>query len=371
MLWLTLSILFVYALLLAFYLRGWKAAGEIALKDKEHSSPFLSVVVAARNESANIEILLSALQQQTLSAERFEVIIVDDYSDDDTAAKVKAFGMPNLRLMQPLADALHSSKKKAIEAGVAAAKGNYIVTTDADCLPHTGWLQTIYETIQTTGASFIAAPVKFSHTNFFEVFQCLDFIVLQGITSASVHTKLHAMCNGANLAYSKTAFEKVDGFKGIDLVATGDDMLLMHKIWKLDPSKVVYLKDREAIVSTAPMPTLNQFLMQRRRWASKTFVYQDARIIAILLFVFALNLYLFGLAIAAILIPQLWWTWLIAIIVKTIVEWPFTSQVASFFGEKKLMRYFLFFQPFHIAYTVIVGAVSQFGKYEWKGRKTK
>jgi len=371
MLLLTLSILLVYALLLAFYLRGWKAAGEIKLKDQEDGPLFLSVVVAARNESANIESLLRALQQQTLSPQRFEVIIVDDYSEDDTAAKVKSIPMPNLRLTQPLADALHSSKKKAIEAGIALASGNYIVTTDADCLPHPEWLQTIYQTLQTTGASFIAAPVKFSHSNFFEIFQCLDFIVLQGITAASVQTKLHAMCNGANLVYSKKAFEDVRGFEGIDTVATGDDMLLMHKIWKLDPSKVIYLKDQRAIVSTAPMPSVDQFLMQRRRWASKTFVYQDARIIAILLFVFALNLYLFSLAITAIFIPKLWLTLLIALIAKTIVEWPFTSHIASFFGEKKLMRYFLFFQPFHITYTVVVGAISQFGKYEWKGRKTK
>ncbi len=68
------------------------------------------------------------------------------------------------------------------------------------------------------------------------------------------------MCNGANLAYKREVFYEVDGFKGIDNIASGDDMLLMHKIWKRYPNQIGYLKAKEAIVETEAAPTWKAFL---------------------------------------------------------------------------------------------------------------
>ncbi|MDQ6608697.1 MAG: glycosyltransferase, partial [Bacteroidota bacterium] len=219
-------------------------------------------------------------------------------------------------------------------------------------------------------AVFIAAPVKFLHDNsLLQIFQALDFITLQGITAASVSANFHTMCNGANLAYTKEVFERVNGFEGIDKVATGDDMLLMYKIWKKKPDKVYYLKSDDAIVSTEPAKRWKEFFMQRKRWASKTLVYDDYRIILVLVFILLLNVLFFVLLIAAF-INKIYWIHFISFLVgKTIIEWPFVSSVAKFYGEEKLMRYFFFIQPLHAFYTVVVGLLSQFGKYEWKGRK--
>ncbi len=62
---------------------------------------------------------------------------------------------------------------------------------------------------------------------------------------------------------------------------------------------------------------------------------------------------------------------LIFLVGKTAVELPFVYDVARFYGKQKLMRYFFFFQPLHILYTVLIGVLSQTGKYEWKRRRTK
>ena len=86
------------------------------------------------------------------------------------------------------------------------------------------------------------------------------------------------MCNGANLAYERKLFYEVDGFAGIDHIASGDDMLLMHKIAKKYPGKIYYLKSVDAIVSTHPMQSWKQFFNQRIRWASKATHYDDKRI---------------------------------------------------------------------------------------------
>ena len=67
---------------------------------------------------------------------------------------------------------------------------------------------------------------------------------------------MHNMCNGANLAYEKKVFYEVGGFEGIDKIASGDDMLLMHKIQKIYPDKIGYLKSADVIVKTQPCQKL-------------------------------------------------------------------------------------------------------------------
>lgn len=298
--------------------------------------------------------------------------MVDDFSTDATASIVRNFPSPNFLLIRPDTAPELSSKKRSIEVGIQKAKGELIVTTDADCIPPQHWLETINDFYVTKNATFIAAPVKFSHDqSLLQLFQSLDFLTLQGITAASVSANFHTMCNGANLAYQKQAFANVNGFEGIDKVATGDDMLLMYKIWKQQPQKVFYLKNKEAIVTTQPMLSWKGFLMQRKRWASKTLVYDDYRIIAVLTFVYLFNCFFIALVIASLFNSFFWWYVLGFWVIKTVIELPFIYSVADFFGEKKIVKFLFLFQPLHIFYTVLIGFISQFGKYEWKGRKTK
>jgi cellulose synthase/poly-beta-1,6-N-acetylglucosamine synthase-like glycosyltransferase len=363
---------FLYSLLLFYYYKGWHKGAEFTTGPVAKDPVFISVVVAARNEEKNIGALLRALEQQTFPTAHFEVIVVDDFSSDATASTAGANQLQNFAIIQPSVAADYSSKKKAIEAGIARAKGDIIVTTDADCIPTPQWLHVIHGYYSKTDASFVAAPVKFFYnSSLLQIFQALDFLILQGITAASAASGFNAMCNGANLSYKKQSFKNVNGFEGIDKVATGDDMLLMHKIAKMEPGKVHYLKSKDAIVSTEPMATWKDLLMQRRRWASKTFLYDDYRLIVVLVFVYVFNFFFFVLIFLSISNPANWWYVLSFWVLKTGIEWPFVHAVARFYNEQKLLNYFFFLQPLHILYTVVVGALSQFGKYQWKGRRTK
>jgi cellulose synthase/poly-beta-1,6-N-acetylglucosamine synthase-like glycosyltransferase len=185
----------------------------------------------------------------------------------------------------------NSYKKKAIEYAVEQASGNWIVTTDADCIVPPYWLHSLNTFIHTRSLVLVAAPVKFTNTgSFISVFQCLDFMTLQGITAASVHHNFHSMCNGANLAYNKKVFNDVLGFAGIDNIASGDDMLLMHKVYKKYPGQVGFLLSAATVVETLPMPNWKAFLNQRIRWASKANKYDDKRIFWVLVLVYLFNL---------------------------------------------------------------------------------
>ena len=298
----------------------------------------ISIIIPARNEEENIGVLLAALQKQTYPAALYEVIVVDDHSSDKTAAVVQRY--PGVKLLQLKEENINSYKKKAIETGITAATGDMIVTTDADCIANPGWLQTIAAFKKETNAVFIAAPVVLNGNNsLLQIFQVIDFIVLQAITGASVHKKIHSMSNGANLAYERKVFYDVNGFEGVDHIASGDDMLLMHKIWKQYPEEVHYLKSKDAIVSTQPMKTWKDFFNQRIRWASKAKKYDDKRIIAVLLLVYLFNLSFISLAVAGFFCYY-YWLWLGGFwVAKTIVEWPLVYSASVFFDKKKILKY--------------------------------
>lgn len=394
-----LGILFiVYAVLIGYYRRGW-AEIPVFTADPSGFTAFtadgrprytrISVLVPARNEAAGIAHCIAGLAAQSYPKDRYEVIVIDDHSADGTGDIVRATRVPGLALRcLRLADVLVSGegvgrayKKLAIGAGIAAAAGDLIVTTDADCRFDPGWLATLAAFYEERGAKFIAAPVRIGEPggmgdpgarrpfSWLAVFQTLDFITLQGITGAAVGKKFHSMCNGANLAYEKKAFYEVEGFKGIDSIPSGDDMLLMHKIYRKYPDAVFFLKSPQAIVSTAAEGSWRGFINQRVRWASKADRYDDKRIFWVLLLVYILNLGLLLLAAAAFWNSRWGWLFLAGLLLKTAVEYPFVRSVAVFFGQQSLMRYFPFLQPFHIVYTVVIGGMGKFGSYRWKERK--
>ncbi|CAN5213031.1 glycosyltransferase [soil metagenome] len=337
-----------------------------------------SIVIPARNEVENIETCITSILKNYYPLHLLEVIVVDDFSDDDTATIVKQLQEKhgvNLKLIQ-LKDHVQSKqnsyKKKSIETAVTYATKEWIVTTDADCLVTEKWLMMLDAFIQNKQPVFVAAPVKFINTgSFISIFQSLDFISLQGITAASVSAGFLSMCNGANLAYKKEAFYTVDGFKGVDNIASGDDMLLMHKIKKQFPGKASYLFSKEAIVSTLPMPDLKSFINQRIRWASKTSSYEDKKIFLVLLIVYSVNLMLLLLPFLSIIYSPLFFVWILLFALKTISEIFFMLPVTKFFNEQQLIWWFPIMQPFHILYTVVSGWLGKFGSYEWKGRYVK
>ncbi|HVT86694.1 MAG TPA: glycosyltransferase [Chitinophagaceae bacterium] len=358
-----------YAILMIYYWRNWRTVPEFVPSHSERKTR-ISVIIPARNEEVSISLLLQHLRQQSYPKDLFEIIVVDDHSTDKTAEIVKGFQEVKLILLKE--DNINSYKKKAIEAGIAASKNEWIVCTDADCLPPADWLDTIAAFREKQNSMFIAAPVMYANDkSLLQVFQSLDFLVLQGITAVAVHKNSLTMCNGANVAYERKAFEEVNGFSGIDKIASGDDMLLMHKIWKKYPQSVHYLKSRSAIVVTTPAKTWKEFFNQRIRWASKALYYDDKRIFPVLLLV-----YLFNLLFLILLVAGCWnnyyWIYCVGLwILKTAIELPFVTAVASFFGKRSLVKYFFFLQPLHIFYMIISGLLGQFGTYEWKGRKVK
>lgn len=378
LLFISLALLIGYYFLINYYYNAWIKIPEFSPANIEDSSGVkISVIVPARNEENVIEECVLSLIEQEYPEQLLEIIIVDDYSTDKTVDIIRKINSRRVKLLELKhffsENDINAHKKKAIETAIQHSSGDLIITTDADCMADKNWISTIAAFYKSNKPAFIVAPVQIGIGNppIFSIFQSIDFAILQGITGASVSKKFHYMCNGANLAYEKKAFYDVNGFEGIDHIASGDDMLLMEKIAKKFPDGIAYLKSEEAIVSTLPSASWKSFFSQRIRWASKTKNYSDKKIIAVLALVYCLNLSLFILLAGSIINPEYFLFFGVLVFYKCIIEWSFVNTLLQYFKFHYFMFLFPLFQPLHIIYIVISGFFGSIGKYNWKGRTVK
>ena len=376
--WAVVILTIMYAIVLMAYRFWFGKMGVFQLNQieqvrPEQSATQFTVIIPARNEAANIKACVDSILNQDYPAAAFEIIVIDDFSEDETAFIVHALSQqyPQLRLLK-LADHCKEGetlayKKKAIEIAVAQAKGDWILTTDADCIVPPRWLLLYNAYIHQHQPCFVAAPVMFIKTaGILNQFQVLDFLALQGITAAAVGAGKHSMSNGANLGFEKAAFIAVGGYQGVDHIASGDDMFLMHKMKQTLHKPVGYLFHPDVIVLTAAMDTWKGFIMQRIRWASKARYYDDHSITMVLTLV-----YFFNLSFICLALMGSWSTLLIALAFKTFFELFFLDPVAKFFQLQPELKYFVFYQPIHIVYNIAAGLFGQLKTYSWKGRKVK
>lgn len=370
-----------YAFLLMLYKRGWSRQNIYSQPQETASYKSVTVIIPARNEEHNIAACISSILNNDYPEELLEIILIDDFSEDKTAAIADGLlrnrngNVLQLKNYLSKDERLNSYKKKALEIAIGQAKGEWIITTDADCIVPANWLKQMTQPMQDERVKFIAAPVSFTpalpQADGLYYFQSLDFMTMQGITAASAAMNLGNMCNGANLAFDKKVFDEVGGYQGIDHIASGDDMLLMHKIQLHYPSGIFYLKSAEAIVHTPAQPDWTSFLNQRIRWSSKADKYDDKKLTVILAFVYFFNVSFIPLFIAGFF-NYFYWIWMLGMLfAKVFVELLFLVPVARFYGKMKELWYFPLFQPMHIAYIIMAGFLGKFGTYQWKGRKVK
>lgn len=315
---------------------------------------FISIVAACRNEEKNLPSLLSDIAGQEYNPDNFELIIIDDNSSDSTFEVASGYtGIKHLKVLKSNG----TGKKKAVKRGVWSSSGRVIITTDADCRMGEKWLGTIASVYGGHHPDMIICPVKLeSRPGFFGKFQELEYLSLQGITAGTAAAGNPVMCNGANLSFLKTAFDKhADNLH--DELVTGDDIFLLHnlknELWK----KIVWLESPEATVTTRASETLWSFIKQRARWISKAGSYDDryTKNLAIVTFVTILGQAF--LLIAGFFFPGLIPVFLAVLIIKSIPDFLILHVMSVRYGVKKIMRWFL---PSQIIYPFYVIAVSVF-----------
>ncbi|MEZ4830305.1 MAG: glycosyltransferase [Bacteroidia bacterium] len=340
----------------------------------EKNLPSVSVIVPARNEAANIESCLYSILEQEYPDHLFEVILVDDHSSDATVSIAQniASRYPNLKVISIGDENTNSYKKAALTAGIALARGEIVVQTDGDCYMGKKWLISIVSFFEDHTA-MVSGPVKIDYReNLLERFQAFESLGLVAIGAGSIAAGKPNMCNGANLAYRKSAFFEVGGFGGIDAVASGDDELLMQKFVMAGDYNIRFAKSREAVVSTRALSSWKSLKAQRLRWVSKARYYKNRRVNYIQMVAY-LGFLFFPLAGILSFFDQEWLLLLSGLFgVKLVADLAIMYQSAKFFHKLRLLPWILPMQLIYIPYVLWVGLAGNMVKtYNWKGRTVR
>ncbi|SDJ77399.1 Glycosyltransferase, catalytic subunit of cellulose synthase and poly-beta-1,6-N-acetylglucosamine synthase [Catalinimonas alkaloidigena] len=362
--------LYVALTLLLYY--HWRQIPERPPTAQAPPTTRLSVIIPVRNEADNIVALLQDLDRQTYP--HFEVVVMDDASNDGTGELVRRFAQHaryalHCHRLAPL-DGVVAYKKRALAEGISRSIGTLVVTTDGDCRVGPNWLRAIATAYEAERPALISAPVTFlGAKTLFEQMQVIEFASLVGAGGASMQAGAPNMCNGANLAYERAAFERVGGFAGTDHLASGDDELLMHKIARATQNRLLFLKTPAAVVQTRPHARLQEFVQQRRRWASKWQTYRDVRPRLLAVFIFSVHLLMLGSLGAAFAGAMDWATVGLAWGIKAAVEALYLHRVVRDLGKPFRWFVFLGLQLAYSPYVVLFGVLGNLQKtYRWKGR---
>lgn len=324
-----------------------------------------SIVVPFRNEAENLPILLNSFSKLNYPADLFEVILVDDESEEVFNAQRSVFSVQIIKNIRVSC----SPKKDAISTAIQVVNNDWIITTDADCVVNEDWLSALDNYIQLHDVSMIAGAVSYDCKNsFLHYFQQLDLASLQGATIGSFGLRKSFMCNGANFAYTKSFFQELDGFQGNDGIASGDDVFLLQKAISRFPEKVHYLKSKNNIVLTKPLDDWKSLFYQRVRWASKTGSYQSSFGKGLGLMVFGGNLCL-ALGVGCWVLGLTPFLNIILIFGLKFMVDSVLIYKATLFLTKNSMRYLILGSLVYPLFSVSVALYSLFGKYEWKGRQ--
>jgi cellulose synthase/poly-beta-1,6-N-acetylglucosamine synthase-like glycosyltransferase len=354
-------IFILYFLLLIGLLTGWQRAIHDRKQPTAGREQLISVIIPVRNEEQSIGALLTDLSLQDFK--RFEIIVVNDHSEDETLWILSKFDLKNLHIINNKG----TGKKAAISTGVRIARGSIIVTTDADCSVSKEWLKHIHEQFRDKNTMMTFGGVRMTGGySFFADLQSMEFASLIGTGAATAALGSPTMCNGANLAYRKSVFLEVKGYQDNLFIPTGDDEFLMQKIRKRYPKSIRFLNHPEAVVTTSPKSSLEGFFHQRIRWASKwrfnSLLFP--KILAVTIVLIQLSFFINWLFVFTSLDLQS----LFILSVKMILEAAFLLQVCRFMQSGWNWLAFFALQAIYPLYVLTIAAGSFFVPFQWKNR---
>lgn len=366
-----ITITVTYLFLIGRFAYGFDKVESFDIEDLKQKTKF-SIIVPFRNEAENLPELLQSLKTLNYPKHLFEIICVDDESNDDSVEMISIFSGINpdfqIKVLKNTRTT-NSPKKDAITSAIEVTKHEWIITTDADCIVPKYWLDAFDAFIQTHPYQFIVAPVAYHKVNsFLDRFQLLDFLSLMGATIGGFGIKRPFLCNGANLAYGKSLFNSVNGFEGNDNIASGDDIFLLEKALKSNRKNVGYLKSEHAIVLTKPQSDWKALIAQRKRWAAKTSSYNSLFGKLTGLVVLLMNASLVS-ALTFTVIGELSPRLLLYIFtIKSGIDFLLLFKTSRFFNQERYLSSILFSSIIYPFFSVYIAFISLFTTYKWKGR---
>jgi len=300
----------------------------------------ISVLVCAKNEEENVRTLITLLTEQNYP--QFDIVLIDDASSDGTLEVFEEFEKlhTNIKLVKvENNEAFWGNKKYALTLGIKAATHEYLLFTDADCLPYSkDWIATMssqftaektivlgYGAYEKTANSFLNKIIRF-----------------ETLLTATQYFSWAKMGNpymgvGRNLAYKREEFFKVRGFIDHMKIRSGDDDLFINQAAEAKNTAICY--QPESFTYSKPKTTFKHWFTQKRRHVSTASHYKifDQNQLGI----FYLTQLLFLLLPVVLLIFKFQWIAVLSIIgFRYIFAWITMGFAAGKLKEKDVMYWF-------------------------------
>lgn len=361
--------------------------------------PFVSILVAARDEEKAIAGCLESLVQQQYPSDRYEIVVVNDRSIDSTPSIIKSY-MEKYRIIKYVSIDSNLSgltgKQNALNEGLKFCTGEIILNTDADCIAGPLWVHrtvsyfrpqigltigfsTTYnakdEELRGKGKELRArSRVLYALRSMFHAFfadlQCLDMLFLMDAAAGAIGMNVPVSCLGRNLAYRKIVLDDI-GYSGMGYTITEDAALIQAVARRAANWDIAVVYDKDAAVLTFAEESVKQFLSQRIRWVmggqatrlwSQVLLHTTFLFHSCLAICFPLMFFMRSFIAAAIAAT------LSSIVVKTALDFARCWRVCREFNRIDLLRLFVLYEIFMISYSILIGFGSMFiRKIRWKG----
>ena len=330
----------------------------------------VTVIIPFRNEEDRIPNLVGDLLRQSYSDDQFEVIFVNDHSQDGSKALLNSLISTKSHFICLDMPQERSGKKEALYFAVQHTRSEWIIQTDADCRLGPNFIASHMAFHEAHPSDMVAGLVTTRNESgsFLESFERLDLLSLVGVGAGSFHFGRPMMCNGANLAYSKDLFLTTRQFDPAKVVSSGDDMFLMIGARKLG-KKLSYNITQESMVETWSVRSPGALISQHIRWGSKALHYKMTDIQLLALVVVLTNLLILLIPVFILMVPG-GWPWLVsAFVLKTLTDFNLLYRITGYTGQRRSLRMFLPVSLLYYIFQLAIVTGSLFNSPGWKGKR--
>lgn len=297
----------------------------------------ISIIICAKNEAENLKKNIPLILSQEYS--NFEIVLVNDSSFDDSLEIMKTFEAENnnIKIVDVKTnETFWGNKKYALTLGIKASKHDFLVFTDADCVPNSNkWLahtSALFSNKKSIVLGYGAyAKKKFSFLNKLIRFETV-MTALQYFSYAKIG--LPYMGVGRNMAYRKELFFNNSGFNNHMCIKSGDDDLFINEVANSSNTALSFTK--ESFTISEPKTSFRAWILQKRRHISTASFYKLKH--QFLLGLFYITQLLFWILGISLLALGFQWQWLAALIgVRFVIQWLCFGFAAKKFDEVDLI----------------------------------
>ena len=312
------------------------------ISDNQQTDPkAVTVIVAAKNEAVNLNKLLPKLSEQEFQS--FEVILIDDGSIDNTLDTMLSFEEMHTNAafevkVISIAPDESNGKKAALTIGIAAARNNYILLTDADCQPNSAlWISHMSNSFSEKASIVLGygAYEKRSRSYLNKLIRFETLLTALQYFSYAIAGKAY-MGVGRNLAYKKSTFESAGGFEKHQDIRSGDDDLFISQV--ANSENIAICDHQDSFTVSKPHDNYAGWIRQKRRHITTSSHYTKQT--KIMLGLFYLSQFSFyALAITAF-IANTELVYIIPLIIFRFLAWYVTiNRTANRLKEKDLTAF--------------------------------